>query len=94
MKNDTEEKYAFLSSLTNSTESGTMKILILDEYGIEPKTKIVYLDRLFPNDKEIDEFLLNEKKDSLLWKRFLNMGLKVDFFWVKQYNIIKKIVLS
>ncbi len=90
MKNNTEEKYAFLSSLTDSTENGAMKILILDEYGIEPKTKIVYLDKLFPNDKEIDEFLLNEKKDSLLWKNFLNMGLKVDFFWVKQYNVIKK----
>lgn len=66
------------------------KHIIRDEIGQEPKVNSVYIDRLFPNEKEMNEFLLNEKKDSLLWKEFQSRGINVDFFWTKSYKKMQK----
>lgn len=88
VKNNSEKKYAFFSpSLANNND---IKLILHDEAGNEPKINTLYLDNLFPDEKEARIFLTNEKKDSLLWKNLIHKGLKVDFFESKQYYLLKK----
>ncbi|NML58405.1 hypothetical protein [Chryseobacterium cheonjiense] len=94
IENKTNKKYIFYppSSIEDNDWSyylGT-KFIITDEKGIEPKVSNLYLDNSIPDEKEMDKFLLNEKKDSLLWKDFLNRGIKVNYNWVKSYKSMRK----
>ncbi|MCT2562278.1 hypothetical protein [Chryseobacterium herbae] len=95
MENNSDKKYIYYLPSSISDEgwgyyTGT-KIIINDSDGQEPKVSgPIYLDKLFLNEKEMNEFILNEKKDSLLWINLLNKGMNIDYYWVKSYRAMQK----
>ncbi|BAP33616.1 uncharacterized protein CHSO_4579 [Chryseobacterium sp. StRB126] len=93
INNDTGVKYIFYPpSFINSGGWGYLggTILITDKEGKEPIVSTVYIDREQPRGKEMDQFILNERKDSLLWKKLLNQGVKIDYWGTKTYKVITK----
>lgn len=95
IRNNSNENYIFCipSSMYEKSFGGYSKLInfkLTDENGIEPKTNgPVYLDKLFPTEEEMDLQIERKRKDSLLWKKLLNEGLKIDYSWVEDYKIIK-----
>lgn len=93
LRNNTDIKYIFYPpSFINSEGWGSLggSILITDKEGKEPTVNTVYIDREQPRGKEMDQFILNEHKDSLLWKKLLAQGVKIDYWGAKAYKVITK----
>lgn len=93
LRNNTDVKYIFYPpSFINSGGWGYLggSILITDKEGKEPTVNTAYIDREQPRGKEMDQFICNEHKDSLLWKKLLAQGVKIDYWGTKAYKVITK----
>lgn len=93
INNDTDIKYIFYPpSFINSGGWGYLggSILITDKEGKEPTVSTIYIDKEQPRGKEMNQFILNERKDSLLWKKLLAQGVKIDYWGIKTYKVITK----
>lgn len=93
LRNNTDIKYIFYPpSFINSGGWGYLggSILITDKEGKEPTVSTIYIDKEQPRGKEMNQFILNERKDSLLWKKLLAQGVKIDYWGTKTYKVITK----
>ncbi|SDJ50336.1 hypothetical protein [Chryseobacterium jejuense] len=93
LNNDTGVKYIFYPpSFVQDSEWGYLggNIVIVNKEGKEPKINTVYIDREQPRGKEMDQFIFNKHKDSLLLKKLLAQGARIDYWGVKKYKVITK----
>ncbi|MCC3214757.1 hypothetical protein LIV57_05705 [Chryseobacterium sp. X308] len=91
--NETDIKYIFYPpSFISSEEWGYLggNIWITDKEGKEPPNNDIFIDKAQPTGKAMDQYIINEHKDSLLWKRLLAQGLRVDYWGAKKYKVITK----
>lgn len=93
LKNNTDVKYIFYPpSFVDDEKWGYLggRVWITDKEGKEPVVHTAYINRGTPTGKEMDQFILNEHKDSLLWKKLLVQGLQVDYWGAKNHKVITK----
>ncbi|MBP2617101.1 hypothetical protein [Chryseobacterium jejuense] len=93
VRNNTDVKYIFYPlSFINNAGWGYLggSILITDKESKEPTVNTVYIDREQPRGKEMDQFICNAHKDSLLWKKLLAQGVKIDYWGTKTFKVITK----
>ncbi|MDN3691054.1 hypothetical protein QWZ06_01600 [Chryseobacterium tructae] len=93
LENNTDVKYIFYPpSFVQDSEWGYLggRALITDEEGNEPPVNTVYINKGTPTGKAMDQFILNKHKDSLLWKKLLAQGVRVDYWGAKQHKVMTK----
>lgn len=93
LENDTDVKYIFYPpSFIGDEEWGYLGAIvkITDEEGKEPRVNTVYINKGTPTGKAMDQFMMNAHKDSLLWKKLLAQGVRIDYLGAKQYKVITK----